>query len=61
MTLPLPIATLLEMAAHNNGFDRELPPVDGWLGFGSTKAGRALTCSQPTRPHYGRQPRYLSF
>ncbi len=38
MTLPLPIATLLEMAAHNNGFDRELPPVDGWLGFASTKA-----------------------
>lgn len=38
MTISLPVATMLEMAARNNGFDRELPPVEGWLGFASTKA-----------------------
>ncbi len=38
MTISLPVATMLEMAARNNGFDRELPPVEGWLGFSSTKA-----------------------
>lgn len=36
MTIAGPIATLLEMAALNNGFDRELPIVDGWLAFAST-------------------------
>ncbi len=36
MTIAGPIATLLEMAALNNGFDRELPVVDGWLAFAST-------------------------
>lgn len=36
MTNAGPIATLLEMAALNNGFDRELPAVDGWLVFAST-------------------------
>lgn len=35
--LSLPLAAMLEMAAHNNGFDRELPSVEGWLGFASTK------------------------
>lgn len=38
MTISPPVATMLAMAAHNNGFDRELAPVDGWLGFASTKA-----------------------
>jgi len=38
MTISLPVAAMLERAARNNGFDRELPPVDGWLGFASTKA-----------------------
>ena len=33
-----PIATLLEMAALNNGFDCELPPLAGWLGYGSSHA-----------------------
>jgi len=33
-----PIATLLEMAAVNNGFDRELPRAGGWLAFASTQA-----------------------
>lgn len=36
MTIAGPIATLLEMAALNNGFDRESPIVDGWLAFAST-------------------------
>ena len=31
-------ATLLEMAALNNGFDRELPGHDGWRLFASTQA-----------------------
>ena len=35
MTIAGPIATLLEMAALNNGFDRELPIVDGWLAGGA--------------------------
>ena len=30
--------TLLEKAATDNGFDQELPPNEGWLGFASTKA-----------------------
>lgn len=38
MTIAGPIVTLLEMAAVNNGFDRELPIVDGWLTFASTRA-----------------------
>lgn len=29
--------TLLEMAATNNGFDLELPPVEGWLGYASSQ------------------------
>lgn len=36
--MPSPTTTLLEMAALNNGFDRELPGRDGWLAFGSTQA-----------------------
>lgn len=38
MTIPGPIATLLEMAATNNGFDRELRATDDWLAFASTQA-----------------------
>ncbi len=38
MTLPLHVATLIEMAASKNGFDRDLPPVGDWLGFASTRA-----------------------
>jgi hypothetical protein len=32
------IATLLEMAATNNGFDRELRATDDWIAFASTQA-----------------------
>ena len=38
MSFSGPIATLLEMAAVNNGFDRERPRFEGWLGFASTHA-----------------------
>ena len=38
MTVPGPIATLLEMAALNNGFDHELSRDEEWLGFASTQA-----------------------
>ena len=39
MPLPLPpvIASRLEKAAVDNGFDRELPTVGGWLAFASTQ------------------------
>ncbi len=33
------LASMLEMNAVGNGFDRELPPEDGWLSFGSTHCG----------------------
>jgi putative restriction endonuclease len=38
MTIPPHVATLLEMAASKNGFDRELSPAGDWFGFASTKA-----------------------
>jgi putative restriction endonuclease len=38
VTISAPVATLLEMAAVNNGFDRELPRAGGWLAFASTQA-----------------------
>ena len=38
MKPPAIIATLLEMAAVNNGFDRELTPPEGWRAFASTQA-----------------------
>lgn len=38
MTISVPIASLLEMAANKNGFDLEIAPARDWLGFASTKA-----------------------
>lgn len=38
MTASTAAVTLLEKAAVDNGFDRELPPDAGWLVFGSTLA-----------------------
>ncbi|WP_437659812.1 HNH endonuclease [Sorangium sp. So ce1182] len=38
MTLTGPSATLLEMAAVNNGFDLDFPHENGWLVFASTQA-----------------------
>jgi len=39
MTPPLPpnLATLLEKAAFDNGFDREFEPIGEWLHYGSTQ------------------------
>lgn len=39
MITPIPLAkrSLLEMAAHNNGFDRKQPDADNWLVFTSTQ------------------------
>lgn len=36
-TIPPVIASLMEKVAVDNGFDRELPPHDGWLSFASTQ------------------------
>ena len=38
MSLPGAVATRLEKAALDNGFDHELPAAGDWLGFGSTHA-----------------------
>jgi hypothetical protein len=47
MTPPLTsvTTTLLEKAAVDNGFDRELPPREDWLGFASTQAPLRLWLS----------------
>ena len=37
-TLTTVAKTLLEKSATDNGFDRELPPQEGWLGYSSTHA-----------------------
>lgn len=38
MTIAPALATRLEKAAVDNGFDQELPGQEGWLGFASTHA-----------------------
>jgi hypothetical protein len=38
VSLPAATVSRIEKAAVDNGFDRELPAEDGWLGFASTQA-----------------------
>lgn len=47
MTLQSATITLLEKAALDNGFDRELPRVVDWLGYASTHAPLEVWLSAP--------------
>lgn len=47
--LPPPLLTRFEKAAVDNGFDQELAPQGGWLGFGSTHAPLKVWLSTDVR------------